>query len=117
MEEHRSCERREEKRLAEKGKEGGIQKSAGRKYATDIAQTKTNYLLHKTPARPVDFVLAIANCAAAYFSKPRSLCTRQLKLPRIYAFLFLVELVLRVLAEGCPFFWSSPNVLWNYLDA
>ena len=35
---------------------------------------------------------------------------------RIYALLFLVELILRVLAEGCPFFWSSPNVLWNYLD-
>lgn len=48
MEEHRSCERREEKRLAEKGKEGGIQKSARRKYATAIAQIKTNHLLHKT---------------------------------------------------------------------
>lgn len=35
---------------------------------------------------------------------------------RIYALLFLVELILRVLAEGCPFFWSSPNVVWNYLD-
>jgi len=35
---------------------------------------------------------------------------------QIYALLFLVELILRVLAEGCPFFWSSPNVMWNYLD-
>ena len=33
-----------------------------------------------------------------------------------YAFLFFLELVLRMLAEGRPFFWSSPNVAWNYLD-
>ena len=33
-----------------------------------------------------------------------------------YAALFLTELVLRVLSEGKPFFWSSPNVAWNYLD-
>ena len=33
-----------------------------------------------------------------------------------YATLFFIELVLRMLAEGKPFFWSSPNVAWNYLD-
>ena len=33
-----------------------------------------------------------------------------------YAAVFLTELVLRVLSEGKPFFWSSPNVAWNYLD-
>ncbi|CAK9092119.1 unnamed protein product [Durusdinium trenchii] len=33
-----------------------------------------------------------------------------------YAALFLIELVLRILAERLPFFWSSPNVMWNYLD-
>eukprot|EP00435_Cladocopium_sp_Y103_P005264 s1333_g1.t1 len=33
-----------------------------------------------------------------------------------YAALFFLELLLRVLAEGKPFFWSSPNVAWNYLD-
>lgn len=35
---------------------------------------------------------------------------------QVYALLFLVELILRVLAEGWPFFWSSPNMVWNYLD-
>ncbi|CAK9092622.1 unnamed protein product [Durusdinium trenchii] len=36
---------------------------------------------------------------------------------QVYALLFLVELVMRILAEGMPsFFWSSPNVVWNYLD-
>lgn len=33
-----------------------------------------------------------------------------------YAFLFVVELAMRVLAEGRPFFWTSPNLVWNYLD-
>ena len=37
--------------------------------------------------------------------------------PRVYALLFLVELILRVLAEGWPFFWSSPNMVWNYLES
>ncbi|CAK9101590.1 L type [Durusdinium trenchii] len=35
---------------------------------------------------------------------------------QIYAGLFLVELVLRVMAEGRPFFFRSPNLAWNYLD-
>ena len=35
---------------------------------------------------------------------------------QLYALVFFIELLLRVLAEGLPFFWSSPNVLWNYLD-
>ena len=36
---------------------------------------------------------------------------------QIYAILFLVELIMRIVAEGVmPFFWSSPNVVWNYLD-
>ena len=33
-----------------------------------------------------------------------------------YAFLFVLELAMRLLAEGTPFFWSSPNLVWNYLD-
>lgn len=35
---------------------------------------------------------------------------------QLYAGLFFIEVVLRILAEGKPFFWSSPNVAWNYLD-
>jgi len=35
----------------------------------------------------------------------------------IYTVLFVVELVLRIYAGGCTFyFWSSPQLMWNYLD-
>eukprot|EP00913_Durusdinium_trenchii_P007140 g6715.t1 len=37
-------------------------------------------------------------------------------LDQTYAGIFLLELLLRFLAEGLPFFWSSPNLVWNYLD-
>ena len=37
-------------------------------------------------------------------------------LEQVYALLFLVELLMRITAEGLPFFCSSPNVAWNYLD-
>ena len=33
-----------------------------------------------------------------------------------FSALFFIEILLRILAEGKPFFWSSPNVAWNYLD-
>ena len=35
---------------------------------------------------------------------------------QVYAAIFLVELILRILAEGRRFFCSSPDVGWNYLD-
>lgn len=35
---------------------------------------------------------------------------------QVYAGVFFIELALRILAEGKSFFWSSPNMAWNYLD-
>eukprot|EP00930_Biecheleria_cincta_P096756 TRINITY_DN88550_c0_g1_i1.p1 TRINITY_DN88550_c0_g1~~TRINITY_DN88550_c0_g1_i1.p1 ORF type:complete len:609 (-),score=80.78 TRINITY_DN88550_c0_g1_i1:194-2020(-) len=37
-------------------------------------------------------------------------------LSNIYAVLFLVELIMRMFAEGRSFFIGSPNLAWNYLD-
>ena len=35
---------------------------------------------------------------------------------QVYAAIFLVELILRIIAEGQRFFCSSPDIGWNYLD-
>ena len=35
-------------------------------------------------------------------------------LEQIFSVIFLTELSLRVLSEGRQFFWSSPDVAWNY---
>eukprot|EP00930_Biecheleria_cincta_P003296 TRINITY_DN10421_c0_g1_i1.p1 TRINITY_DN10421_c0_g1~~TRINITY_DN10421_c0_g1_i1.p1 ORF type:complete len:668 (+),score=110.41 TRINITY_DN10421_c0_g1_i1:145-2004(+) len=37
-------------------------------------------------------------------------------LQQFFAYLFTVELIFRICAEGRRFFYSSPNLMWNYLD-
>ncbi|CAJ1362114.1 unnamed protein product [Effrenium voratum] len=36
---------------------------------------------------------------------------------RGFSLLFLVELCLRLAAEGLPYFYDSPHLFWNYLDS
>lgn len=34
----------------------------------------------------------------------------------IFALVFAVEMMIRFAAEGCAYFYTSPNLAWNYLD-